>query len=83
MEWPHKRLARWRADRKLTYRQAGEILGCSGSYLKQIEDGPGDGHWRTPGRTIANRLQRETADWQDGPIRSAEWDDAIELWGQR
>lgn len=67
---PGHRLGEWRQWRGLSLRQAGALFGCSHSYLNQIELGK-----KTPQRSTANAIQRETADWEQGPIRSTEWDE--------
>lgn len=52
-------------------RQADAALdfGCSQNYVSEVIAGH-----RLPGRMIANAIERVTAGWKDGPIRSEEWD---------
>lgn len=70
MENPRTRLRIWREWRGLSQTKTAELLGCDQTYISQIELGK-----RTPDRRTANVIQRETADWPEGPIRSTEWDE--------
>jgi len=67
---PRERLKAWREHRCLSQARAAELLGCDQTYVSQIELGK-----RTPDRPRSNAIQRETADWPEGPIRSTEWDE--------
>lgn len=45
------------------------ILGCSRALISMIVN-----QHRAPGRSLANLIERRTAAWSGGPIRSEEWD---------
>lgn len=49
---------------------AARLLGCDRSYLPQLASGP-----KTPGRALANAIERETASWDEGVIRAEDWDE--------
>lgn len=55
-------------DRGLTYRRAGELLGCSGTMVFHLVRGD-----RPPGLTLAVTIERVTDGWARGPIRPWQW----------
>lgn len=66
---PHERLAAFLACKGWSQSKAGAELGCSQVTVSCILRGT-----KLPGRLLANEIERVTADWADGPIRSEEWD---------
>lgn len=48
---PREALRKWRDDEALTLAEAGQLLGCDGSYVGHIESGR-----RLPNRRIANAI---------------------------
>jgi hypothetical protein len=55
-----------------THAEVATRLGCSQSMVSGLGlDGP---HGRLPGLKIAHAIERETAAWPGGPIRTEEWD---------
>lgn len=49
---------------------AAEKLGCKQSHISYLHRGE-----RLPGRMLANAIERESAAWPPGPIKSEEWDE--------
>ena len=55
-----------------THAEVARRLGCSQSMVSGLGlEGP---HGRLPGLKIAHAIERETASWPSGPIRTEEWD---------
>ena len=67
---PHERLAAWLLSLGWNDMEAGFRLGCDRSYLPRLRRGE-----RLPGRRLANMIERLSAPWEHGPIRSTEWDE--------
>lgn len=71
---PQVRFAAWCKASGLSQAEIAERLDVAQSFVSKMLHGE-----RFPGRRVANSIERETADWSDGPIRSTEWDAAEEL----
>lgn len=67
----HKRFNRWIDDSGLSQRAIAGKLGASPAFISDICTGK-----KYPGRAMANTIERESASWSKGPIRSEEWDEA-------
>lgn len=67
----HERLARWVESTGESQTAVAARLEISAPYLSQLIAG-----LRWPGRAPANAIERETATWDGGAIRSEEWDAA-------
>lgn len=67
----HGRFCRWVAASGATLTEIGARIGCDASYVARIRRGD-----RTPGRAIANAIERESSTWSEGPILASEWDEA-------
>lgn len=66
---PKERLKRWMTAKGYTQAKCGDEIGCSQVHVSELVLGT-----RSPGRRVANNLEAKTADWDEGPIRSMEWD---------
>lgn len=57
-------------EKSLTQAQLADELGCSSTFASMLCRGE-----KMPGRALANAIERITADWSEGPIRSEDWDE--------
>ncbi len=71
---PHARLRKWMKKTSTTQSGLARDLDCTPAFTSMLCHSP----TALPGRLIANKIERLTANWIHGPIRSEEWD-AIEL----
>lgn len=71
-----ERLERFLKWKGWTQRQAGEYLHSSQSMVSDLCVGR-----RRPGLSIAHAIERATADWDEGPIRTEEWDEEASTLG--
>jgi hypothetical protein len=67
----HARFAGWVKDSGLSHRAMAERLATSATFVSELCLGK-----KWPGRAIANAIERESADWGFGAIKSEEWDAA-------
>lgn len=63
------RFATWLAITGWSPIEQSYYLGVDRSHLSRVARGE-----RLPGRRLANVIERLSADWAEGPIRSVEWD---------
>jgi transcriptional regulator with XRE-family HTH domain len=63
------RVRAWMAAEELTQSRAAERLGVSQGAVSQLLNGT----TAAPSLALAQALERETAGWDDGPIRTEEW----------
>jgi hypothetical protein len=75
MEHPRLRLARWLKETGTNQKAAGVLFGCRQSFVSGLLR-PSDAGGRFPGRAVANAIERATATWVRGIIRSEDWDAA-------
>ena len=68
MESAHIRFARWIEYLGISDAEVARKIGCDASYPPKIRVGR-----RTPGLDLAHAIERLSADWPDGPIRTEEW----------
>ena len=64
----HERFARWFAESGLTKVAVALEVGCSPVFVGYILRGE-----RDPGLAIAHGIERLTAAWPEGAIRTEEW----------
>jgi len=62
------RFQRWLADEKLSGAEAARRLGVHFTMVTHLKR-----RRRRPGLALAVAIERLTATWSDGPIRSDEW----------
>lgn len=60
-------------DLGITQAELAHRVECSDGMISAIVQ-----ERKMPGRALANAIERITADWSEGPIKSEEWD-AFEL----
>lgn len=65
------RVRKWIDDEGLTQAKAAERLGVSQGAVSQLLKGT----TAVPSLALAQAIERETARWNGGPIRSSEWID--------
>ncbi len=68
MQSPNVRLRRFLKSRGWSGAQLARELGFERSFVWRIVEGK-----RRPGLALAVAIERLTATWSDGPIRSDEW----------
>lgn len=66
----NERLAEWFRAQGWTHRDASSVLGIKPDMIAALVTGK-----RLPGRLNANLIERMSAPWEHGPIRSEEWDE--------
>lgn len=66
----HRRFARWAKERG-SQRALCALLDVSPAFVSDLCAGK-----KYPGRALANAIERASASWKSGPIRSEEWDAA-------
>lgn len=71
---PQTRFASWCQASGLSQTEIATRLDVAQSFVSKIVNGE-----RFPGRRVAHAIERETADWPEGPIRSVEWDEAEDV----
>lgn len=62
----------------MTGTQLGAVIGCDAAHVSRIKHGIA-----TPGRRVANAIQRASDQWPEGPILASEWDDECHAQGVR
>ena len=67
------RFVAWRESLGLNQSELARLLECSQSQVHRIESGA-----RTPGRRLANAIERATHALLGGPIKASDWD-ALEI----
>lgn len=70
----HARFASWASWTGMTGTQLGASIGCDSAHVSRIKNG-----LATPGRRVANAIQRASETWPDGPILASEWDDDCQV----
>lgn len=63
----HERFDRW-ASSVGGYRAAATLIGCDPGYPHKLA------HDRKPGLHIAHAIERATSGWDEGQIRTEDWD---------
>jgi transcriptional regulator with XRE-family HTH domain len=66
----HKRFAKWVAWRGTSQSQIASDLGCTQAFVSLLASGK-KSIAKLP---MAHAVERLSADWPDGPIRTEEWD---------
>ena len=64
-----ERMAQWLAEEGLTMSSLARKLNCTPSHVGHLI-----ARRRKPSRRVANLIERLSAQWPMGPIRSTEWD---------
>ena len=67
----HERFAAWVAAKGWSQHEAARMIGCSQALVSQVIAG----RKSVSGLQIAHAIERLSADWIDGPIRTEEWDE--------